>query len=341
MNVLMEDSLKSLNDAGKWLLAAAYRLGGAEKTAQEILRNAGTRAEDSRPCWYWWTTWGSGLRDKAVILEMAVLFERWQEANPIVDELCRSLSTEEWYSTQTTGQMLLALGKFIRSNESGKLPLMSGTVRMPDGRRQKFETDGASFALDIGAGFGKTAEVRLDPSSSVNRVFCSVSWSGVPLEPDMSEISKNMIFSVEWLDDEGGPIDPGRLKQGTVFWGHFKVGRLVNSRIDNMALVQILPSGWEIENIRLSGEDLPAWAADMQLNHFDYQDVRDDRVMWFFNYIPYYNYGNKGEYRLDFLVKLNAVTPGEFTLPPALLEAMYDANFQARKGGKKVSVVVD
>jgi uncharacterized protein YfaS (alpha-2-macroglobulin family) len=237
--------------------------------------------------------------------------------------------------------MLLALGKFIGSNENGKLPLMAGTVRLPDGTREKFSTDGASFAMDIGAGFGKAAEVRLDPSSSVERVFCTVSWSGVPLEPDMSEISRNLIFSVEWLDDAGRPVDPVRLKQGTVFWGHFKVGKLVNSRIDNMALVQVIPSGWEVENIRLSGEDLPDWAGGMQLGRFDYQDVRDDRVMWFFNYVPIYDYQNKQEYRLDFLVKLNAVTPGEFTLPPALLEAMYDANFQARKGGGKVSVTVE
>jgi uncharacterized protein YfaS (alpha-2-macroglobulin family) len=341
MNVLMEDSLRSLNDAGKWLLAGAYKLAGVEKTAQEILRTAGTRVDESRHCWYWWHTWGTGLRDKAVILEMAVLFERWQEANPIVDELARALSTEEWYSTQTTGQMLLALGKFMLANESGKLPVMSGTVRLPDGQKKKFNTEGISFTADIEGGFGKAAVVELDPSSSVNRVFCTVSWSGVPLEPDMTEVSKNLNLSAEWLDDEGRPIDHARLKQGTVFWGHFTVGTPVLSRIDNMALVQVLPSGWEIENIRLSGEDLPEWATDMRLNLFDYQDIRDDRVMWFFNYMPAYDYKNNQYRKLDFLVKLNAVTPGEFVLPPTLLEAMYDVNFQARKGGRKVSVVIE
>ena len=338
MNVLMEDSLKSLNDAGKWLLAAAYKLAGVEKTAQEILSKAGTAVDETRHCWYWWHTWGTGLRDKAIILEMAVLFERWQEANPIVDELGRALSSEAWYSTQTTGQMLLALGKFMLSNESGKFPVMSGTVRLPDGQKKKFKTEGVSFTADIESGFGKAAEVELDPSSSVNRVFCTVSWNGVPLQPDMTEVSRNLNLSVEWLDEDGSPIDPLRLEQGTVFWGHFTVGTPALSRIDNMALVQVLPSGWEIENIRLSGEDLPEWAADMRLNLFDYQDVRDDRVMWFFNYMPSYDYRNNLYRKLDFLVKLNAVTPGEFVLPPALLEAMYDANYQARKGGGRAVV---
>jgi len=64
-------------------------------------------------------------------------------------------------------------------------------------------------------------------------------------------------------------------------------------------------------------------------------------VMWFFNYMPAYDYKSNQYRKLDFLVKLNAVTPGEFVLPPALLEAMYDVNFQARKGGKKVSVFLE
>jgi alpha-2-macroglobulin len=338
MNVLKEDSSRTMNDAEKWLLAGAYKTAGVEKTAQELLRTAGVRVEESRPCWYWWQTYGTGLRDKAVILEMAVLFERWPEANGLLDELARNLASEEWFSTQTTGQMLLAIGRYFKANENAINPVMSGTVRMPDGGRKKFKTDGINYSLNIQSGFGMPLEIELDPASTVNRVFCTLSWNGVPLVPDFSEVAKNLKLSVEWLGDDGKSIDPANLKQGTVFWGHFTAGGTPASRVDNVALVQVLPSGWEIENIRLTGEDLPAWATAMHLNRFEYQDLRDDRVMWFFNVGPSYDYHNKPDNGLDFLVKLNAVTPGEFVLPPTLLEAMYDANFQARKGGRKVGV---
>ncbi|HEX9934942.1 MAG TPA: hypothetical protein VGB38_07060, partial [bacterium] len=90
--------------------------------------------------------------------------------------------------------------------------------------------------------------------------------------------------------------------------------------------------GWEIENTRLSGEDMPGWASEDAFNRFDYMDIRDDRIMWFFDFDPY---ANKA---VDFVVKLNAVTAGQFVLPPTLCEAMYDANYQARKGGGKVIV---
>ncbi len=333
MNMLKEDSLGNANDATRWLLASAYQLAGAGKTAQEILQKAGTKTS-GKTCWYWRHTYGSDLRDRAVILEAAVLFERWEEANLIVDEFGRLLSTQDWYSTQTTGHMLLALGKYLKGNETGKLPEMSGTIRMPDGARSKFKTDAFNAAFEVKSGFGKTVEIQLDGKSTINRIFCQVTWSGIPLEPDMAQLEKNLSLSVEWLDQAGRPVDPSHLRQGDSFWGHFKASPASShfQRIDEVALVQVLPSGWEIENTRLSGEDMPAWALPFTLNRFDYMDIRDDRIMWFFDFEPY------EKWTLDFLVKLNAVTAGEFVLPPLYCEAMYDANYQARKGGGKVVV---
>jgi uncharacterized protein YfaS (alpha-2-macroglobulin family) len=59
-------------------------------------------------------------------------------------------------------------------------------------------------------------------------------------------------------------------------------------------------------------------------------DVRDDRVMWFFdlNGQPH-----------DFLVKLLAVTRGDFVLAPSYAEAMYDHDFRALIPGGPVAVV--
>jgi uncharacterized protein YfaS (alpha-2-macroglobulin family) len=334
MNLLKEDSLKVMNDVSRWMLAGAYQVSGASKTAQEILQTAGTRVEEAKRCDYWWITYGTGLRDRAILLEMAVLFQRWPEVNLILDEFTRALASQDWYSTQTLGHMLLALGKAFKTNEGETLPVMAGTIRLPDGTKKKFKTEKTTVEAEITSGFGNPVEVELDESSSVNRVFCELEWNGVPLEPDMTQFSRNLTLSAEWLNENGEPLDTARLKQGTAFWGRFRTAPVAAhyQRIDNVALVQVLPSGWEIENLRLSGEDLPAWAAKGNPNRFDYMDIRDDRIMWFFNFNPYQ------DRELEFLVKLNAVTAGEFTMPPALCEAMYDANYQARKGGGKVKV---
>ena len=61
------------------------------------------------------------------------------------------------------------------------------------------------------------------------------------------------------------------------------------------------------------------------------QVLDNDRIMWFFDL-------DITDSALDFLVKLNPVTAGEFILPPALLEAMYNHNYRASKAGMKVRV---
>jgi len=333
MNVLYEDSLKSMNDVTKWLLAGAYQLAGAPHTAQAILGITGTKVEETRFSYYWWCTYGTAMRDRALILEMAVLFERWPEANLIFDEMLRVLASDDWFSTQTMGHMLLAVGKYLKAREFQKEGKFSGTISLPEGKKVKFSTDQIQYTLALNSGFGKPIEVSLDGSSEIRQVFCELEWSGIPIEPEIKEFSKNLILSVEWRNENGQSIDISRLKQGTTFWGHFRASpRTAYTHIDNVALVQVLPAGWEIENIRLSGENLPSWTSGMNLNPYRYMDIRDDRIMWFFDFFP------SKTMTLDFLVKLNAVTVGTFSFPPALIEAMYDANYQATKGGGKVVV---
>ena len=128
-------------------------------------------------------------------------------------------------------------------------------------------------------------------------------------------------------------IDPTDVGQGQTFWGHFRVNKLpgYRSNIEEIALVQILPSGWEIDNTRLSGEARSAWMRKWQIGREEYLDIRDDRIMWFFD-LPAYGDG------YDFVVKINTVTAGEFTLPPTLVEAMYNNSYRAIKAGKKIIV---
>lgn len=66
------------------------------------------------------------------------------------------------------------------------------------------------------------------------------------------------------------------------------------------------------------------------MNKENYLDIRDDRIMWFFDL--------KGSETLDFVVKLNCINAGEFWLPGTLLEAMYNKDFKATTEGKKVYV---
>lgn len=77
---------------------------------------------------------------------------------------------------------------------------------------------------------------------------------------------------------------------------------------------------------------LPQWTEQLNLGHEEYVDIRDDRIMWFFDRYQY-------DPGYDFIVKLNAVTVGQFYLPPTLLEAMYNNDYKVTTSGRAVEVV--
>jgi uncharacterized protein YfaS (alpha-2-macroglobulin family) len=333
MNLIRENELNKMSDTQKWLLAAGYQLSGAQSAAAKVLAAAGMNVEEYQE---FADTYGSTLRDKSIILEQLIVFERWNEANKLAQEIATVISSKNWYSTQTTAFMLMALGKYFKAIEAeeDEKPLMAGTIELPNGEEIEFETGDLNFQVPIEEGFGKDVRITLDNKSTIKRAFGIVDWSGLPLEYLGEDEEHNLKLSVEWLDKDGMKMDPASVKQGQSFWAHFKVNKLpgYGGKIEEVALVQVLPSGWEIDNTRLSGEANPGWMKTWHLKREEYLDIRDDRIMWFFDLPSYRN-----SY-MDFVVKINAVTTGEFTLPPTLLEAMYNNNYRASKAGRKVIV---
>ena len=329
MNLLKENELGSMKNAEKWMLAAAYLHAGIEATADEIARGAGVEVEQYRESG---NTYGSDLRDRALILDALVSFERWHAADALAREVALEMK-RGWHSTQTTSVALLALGKYARSLERGSGPPepLTGSIRLPGGESLPFSTESLGYQLEITSGFGGDAEVRLDSTNPVERAFAALDWEGVPLRAEVEDQESRIRLVVKWLDEDGMRIDPDTLSRGTTFWGHIRVGNPSREQaLEEVALTQLLPAGWEIENTRLTPDARPGWMKKWRLNAEEYLDIRDDRADWFFD-LP-----RRGS--LDFALKLNAVTRGEFFLPPTQVEAMYDRDFRARRAGRKVVV---
>ncbi len=98
-------------------------------------------------------------------------------------------------------------------------------------------------------------------------------------------------------------------------------------------MTQVLPTGWEIENVRALKQQYPEWVKTrMGSTNIDYEDIRDDRVMWFFDFNNYSRTGN------SFFVKINTVTVGKYKFPGTMAEAMYDKNYEAYLKGFEVEV---
>ena len=130
-------------------------------------------------------------------------------------------------------------------------------------------------------------------------------------------------------------INPRNLKSSHSFYIKLTLEQLNSydskTYLENIALVQNLPSGWEIENTRLNNDPLPD-IVQRANSSITYTDIRDDKIMWFFD-MPY---GNSTQV---VFAKINAITPGDYTLPAAYAEAMYDNSFQAATRSQSVRVL--
>jgi hypothetical protein len=253
-------------------------------------------------------------------------------AELLAKSVASTLSSKEYLSTQSSGYMLLALGNFFDaagiSAEKGQV--ITGSVTLANGSKIDFNRE-SRVTIPIKDNFNQDIKISISTASNVDQVYASLSWNGVPLKDESKAMQKNLNLQVTWHDESGKAINPQSLKQGATFYGKFTVKNTSPvTRVSEIALMQIIPSGWQIENTRLNNTVLPEWTRKYNLNKENYLDMRDDRVMWFFDL--------REDIALDFIVKINCVSAGEFWLPGTLLEAMYNNDYKATTEGNKVYV---
>jgi uncharacterized protein YfaS (alpha-2-macroglobulin family) len=98
--------------------------------------------------------------------------------------------------------------------------------------------------------------------------------------------------------------------------------RSLNGRsISNVAIVDLLPGGFEVANNSIQPGQQSAGC--------DYVDVREDRVLF---------YTTVGPEASVIKYQIKPVNRGQFTVPPVFAESMYDRGIKARGLGGKLTV---
>ncbi len=134
-------------------------------------------------------------------------------------------------------------------------------------------------------------------------------------------------MNIKYETIDGKLVDIASIKQGTDFEAIVTIknpGKL--GPYEHMALSQIFPSGWEIINMRLNDQQ-----ATRGESHYEYRDIRDDRVYTFFDLAP--------DKAVTYRVMLNAAYAGRYLMPGVSCEAMYEGHIYARTKGRWVEVV--
>lgn len=317
MNRLREE--RNLSNTAKWRLAAAYKLIGQDEVATQLISKLPVTVAAYKELSY---SYGSDVRDRAMILETLALLNQKSKAEPVAKEVAKTLSSDQWMSTQETAYNLLAMCEYAGVKGS------SGTVKFSyklNGGKEISETSAKTIhqLKFTDSDFSKKAPIQIRNTGKTT-LYVKIIIEGVPLTGDQTKTANNLKLSVVYKDMDGKVIKPDKLKQGTEFKAEVTVynpGK--KGYYKEMALMQVFPNGWEIHNDRMDEN------GESQVHR--YQDIRDDRVM------SYYELGaNESK---TFTVQLNATYLGKFYLPTLYSEAMYDHMISAQLPGKWVEVV--
>jgi uncharacterized protein YfaS (alpha-2-macroglobulin family) len=317
MNRLRESA--GIPQLSKWLLSAAFATTGRPEVAGDLLDMRNLNIEAEYHSYYY----GSELRDKAIVLYTLTLLKKDDQAIPLLTEICSKFSNTDWYSTQSLAWGLFSYMKWIEA--------LPGDKDGPSKLRITYNGAKSDQTLLSKQIWSKDLKVNNDNNSlaientSEKALYITLTRKGVPLMSDAVREEKGLSMKIDYLSLDLKPIDHKNLKQGTDFMMVVKVTNNTFSAIDNIALTEMVPSGWEIQNTRLFEADY-----GIKEGLSDYRDFRDDRVYTFFSL-------SQGQSK-TFVMILNAAYKGDFYQPSVWCEAMYTPNCYSRIPGNQVKV---
>jgi uncharacterized protein YfaS (alpha-2-macroglobulin family) len=266
----------------------------------------------------------SDVRSTAMVL--AALLEvapRDRAIEPLVRGLDGSRRADgRWDSTQENMWALVAIADYARSTSGGQ-----STATITSDRNT------LGTARVTGGGVSVTRVPLARASDTLTIAATGTAHYAIRVvsakRDDGRALSKGFSVEREYLDDAGQPLTR------TIKAGDLVTVRLT-IRVDEptrwVAVVDPLPAGFEVVNPRLAtsadtSRGPPDGWSDVR---WEYQEIRDDHVEWFADYI------HSGSFELTY--RARAATSGEFAVAPARIEAMYEPEVMGRNASTKVTI---
>jgi hypothetical protein len=347
----LADAGKASSVFGKASLAIAFaQLGGQEDRVRELLDEIeasfdadGKLVKKPRPDDFYY--YGSSTRTRA---QAAIALSRLRRSSLILPRLLRELANETTsYTTQATAFSLLALAAHLEGVAGDR-----GTVKvLLDGKEIAASRDlgfgNKEFSISLAAVRGREATLTLaGEGDSAFGFLVAARWRRPALSHARAETSaKNgpSVYRV-YTDAKGAPIDLEKVRPGDVI----RVAVLAElpdqgydpQRRGYMAITDRLPAGFEPIQPDLA---TVASAPDLDERHpfapllrgweatpASHVEMHDDRVDLYFDHFD--------SHRVAATYLVRATTPGEFSLPPASAELMYEPDGSGYSEGGRVVV---
>ncbi len=305
MLYLKNSALDRLPTFSRYQLAGAFALSGDAATARQLLPQSAsppvTIQERETG-----DNFNSNLKSKAIMLDILAEVEPDSPQVPrLVEDLSAMADAGQQYTTQENAFAFLALGKILRQQGPADY---TGRFLLNGNQVATFDEDNHRFASPDWLGQRVTLEIEGQGAG-----YYYWKAEGLPSTQDVDEYDHDLTVRRRFLTERGSPVtNLSNFEQGDLIIAELTFSALEN--VENVAIVDMLPAGFEIENPRLQSRRGVEWISDDAYvpNHMD---IRDDRLIL---------YGDiRAGTRHTFYYGIRAVTAGSFKLPPVRAEAMY------------------
>jgi uncharacterized protein YfaS (alpha-2-macroglobulin family) len=306
----------TLTSEDRYLLASAFMLAGDVKSFRSILPKA---FGNEKAVNEFGGSYASYLRDRSLALNALMQAD---PDNPQVNELLKSISyemkTKRYCSTQETGFALLAIGKHAR-----KAAVSDITAQISVDGKQVGTYNNKDMLLP--------AELNNKPvtitAKGKGTLYYYYELSGIKITPAVGDEDNYLRVRRRFLDRNGNLISGNTFNQNDLVVVEITAQSLSGMKVENVAITDILPACFEIENSRLVAE------RDMDFTKKrstpEYTDIRDDRISFFTTLN-----GNEQ----TFYYTIRAVSRGTFVIGAVSADAMYNGEYHSYAGSGKVTV---
>ena len=299
----------------RYLLAGAFALSGDRRTFAELLPSQFVTEEAKRTSGW---NFDSPIRANAIVLN--ILLET-DLNNPNIPRYMEYLSkiyrSNQWYSTQDDAFTLLAFGKAARIAAAAKV---EGTATV--GTRS-LAYKGGSQEFDIEP-YGQRVTLSVQ---GTGRVYYAIVTEGIRTDGGVRIEDKNLQLRRTLFDRSGNQVSPLTIRQNDLLVVRLTLLSSVN-QLDNVAITDLLPAGFEIENPRITESTVYPFTKGAAVP--EYMDVRDDRINFYTTF--------RGSKEKVFYYAIRAVTAGSFQYPAVVAEAMYDGNYYSASGAGLIRI---
>lgn len=314
MNRLSDGVAGTQNTSARTMLACAYSLAGQKSAALRLLNNIEFTQNKFRQTG---GSLNSSVRERAMYLFVCVATENGK-ADKIASEVAKTLSGDEWLSTQEIAWSLISLLPFYKNNGGEKLSYKI----VSQGKTISGATEGALAVEELPASQTQIQSAQVENTCKKTLYGTFVS-QGISIPGKENPRSDGLSLEVKYIANSGRELNPANIKTGESFKINISVKNTTRTNIKNIALTMPIPTCWEITNERITSDT----HSSAMTQAFTYQDIRDDNIFTYFDL-------QEGA-SANFTFAATAVYSGEYFVPAIFAEAMYDNEISAIVPGRK------